>query len=486
MPIRFHTDLINGDVEISQGCRRSISRTGYRWQRGISLIEMMIAIVILGLGLIMVATIFPVAWTRARQLVESTKQNSCTAIAEATVRSLLKVDGRLTEVAMLPSDQIAIFPDTDQNGNRFFTYPVPGDQTLRPDSRVHALNLGNIQYEARAFVADDSWMLDPLDQARKEDYESNIFTDQQFQDYFDSNGQLFFPLFFKPDDKIAAKLHVVYPQVAFAERIYPPMRVRSSTDFSDDDARWDATLATRRYTWSVFYKLSDEYVNRVASVPPGSLIDETRTLSVYYVTLRRSNPTQRFARQDPKRVADPTTGRATAVKIRALKSDTDLMFPIPWRVQVLLPDGHLNPPFGAGEIRPAAQHLGIPTQILLNPKDPNGKDQVDARIDDNDFVVDMFKKGVSFIDERNGQVYRVEKRRLIGDDQDEAVLTLDREIVLEDVVDDATELSPSDRLRAVWVFPPPVKGNRNKGDALSFTGQDPLVGIEVRTLDVSP
>ena len=56
-----------------------------------SMAEMMIAIVILGLGLLMVATMFPIAWTKARTLAEFTNQSSITEAASTTVRLLTRV-----------------------------------------------------------------------------------------------------------------------------------------------------------------------------------------------------------------------------------------------------------------------------------------------------------------------------------------------------------------------------------------------------------
>ena len=53
--------------------------------------EMMIAIIILGLGLLMVATMFPVAWTRARDLAEFTNHNTASQAAQTTVQMLCRV-----------------------------------------------------------------------------------------------------------------------------------------------------------------------------------------------------------------------------------------------------------------------------------------------------------------------------------------------------------------------------------------------------------
>jgi hypothetical protein len=90
----------------------------------------------------------------------------------------------------------------------------------------------------------------------------------------------------------------------------------------------------------------------------------------------------------------------------------------------------------------------------------------------------------------NGQVYRVIKRRenAAGDT---AFLTLDREIVVEDV-DDSPEfggdfaLQADDVIRTVWVFPPAVDRSPGSDTAPVFDGSSPVVGIDVRTVSLSP
>ena len=68
-------------------CHHRMSR---HLRRGFSLVELMIAIVILGLGLVMVATVFPVAWGRARELSEFTQQQSITPAAQNLTSRILR------------------------------------------------------------------------------------------------------------------------------------------------------------------------------------------------------------------------------------------------------------------------------------------------------------------------------------------------------------------------------------------------------------
>ena len=108
-------------------------------------------------------------------------------------------------------------------------------------------------------------------------------------------------------------------------------------------------------------------------------------------------------------------------------------------------------------------------------------------------------RGAYFVDEASGQVYRVASRRMTTEAGDHAILTLDREIVAEDVnlVNDfrcqscglsTPDLAePQERIRTVWVFPPPVEpGEREEDDPIVFSGKHPVVDITVRTVAIAP
>lgn len=170
-----------------------------------------------------------------------------------------------------------------------------------------------------------------------------------------------------------------------------------------------------------------------------------------------------------------------------MDSDEDVMFPVPWRVQVEFLE---TPPLLSRDAP-----SGIPTEIVVPPLEiPTTDPAVRA------MLVQMFPAGARFIDEVTGQVYRVVKRRVTGDNAEQAFLTLDREVCIEDI-----NLSPNDPrcqgfcasnvldypcdlLRTVWVFPPPVEAARagTGRDILVFQGSQPVVDIEVRTLRVAP
>lgn len=470
-------------------------------RRGVTLAEMMIAIVILGLGLLLVATLFPVSWLEARRLAEYTTQLSCQEAADLSMRTLLKVDGATGEdVAMLPGDQIRLGGcDCGQGQVAFWpgSFLVGGKANddrrgKSPFSRVHVLSLGNLLYQGpRRFVAENTWDLErtfPGETIREADdddvYDYDAITLQSCSESVN----------------LAAIPSFLHEAVLMNDRLYPPMPVRPTLDFADlspDNLRWDDALSQRRYAWGVFYRFDPEYVCDTTKVrcdddgePTHTYmlpdIGETRNIHLYYVTLRRTRPTARFARQDPAVVPHPDPREAKLTVVRALGPEKDLMLPVPWRVQVLLPAALASTEECADKGTNCP--TGVPTEITVN-------DVTNGRIDSTtpSWVVGMFERGTVFIDELTGLVYRVQKRRL-SDNDTVAHLTLDREIVLEDVnfvpcreEDDVPpKLNDFERLRTVWVYPPSVRGDRRAGDPLVFDGGPPVVDIAVRTLPISP
>ncbi len=445
-------------------------------RRAISLAEMMIAVVVLGLGLIMIASLFPVSWARARQLLEFNNKSYITAAAENAVRLLARVDGRLKldgkplEALSFKGDQI------------LYMQPSPPQLLfVNPNARVHAMNLQNIRFEdeQRKFVAEYPWAEDPGLDAYDEVLRCR---GPDVVEYLTGKEASYFQ-----------------PQIRFYERVYPPLPLRDDEleiNNSPPSQHWDALLNGRRFAWAVFHKLGKDYVQLVENEDKvngcarngegGEKIEKERLFTMYYVTLRRTRAAQRFARQDwNDRFTPDPFDRARAAAVRALEAKEDMVLPVPWRVQITLgEDGSIALP-GAAQ--------GIPTEVGVNVALDNKSDPLAA---DLGFVAQMFRRGTVFIDELSGQVYRVESRRLANEDDPDnlqAFLTLDKEILLtpEEVDDWSTNgvLDDEERLRAVWVFPPSVdrvNGGRDPGDPLVFDGAQPVVGIDVRSLTVSP
>ncbi len=456
-------------------------------RRAFSLMELMVAIVILGLGLVMVATIFPVAWGRARDLSEFNLHRNIADNAHATFLALTRVPGPLnTDLDAFGQLQAGL------KGNLI---SFSGDLIYEPETRtyyrqrdawpnepwVHALNMENIQIDPRQLVSDEPWK-----------------TEQGLDLEAAAAGAL------HPD--IVARCYQ-HEQVAVHQRFYTPFRARqnvaASGTFTGADIAWDEMVDARTHGWSAFYRIRERIP---PFFPPSGLsgaplaaataqyyeaaASQSRVLDVFYVSHRRTQPTFRYARQDPATAPDPyDLEPPTVVTPQALESAQDVLLPVAWRVQIQLP-----PVLNSREsTNPALKPTGIPTEIDVPPSSTGGDMQ------ENTIWVEMFPSGARFIDEVSGQVFQVVSRRLTSDDGDQAVLTLDREFLLEDAnlaEDDPrcassfcalNALEAGEQIRTVWVFPPPVEaGDRDDGDPIVFAGKHPVIDIDVRSVTMAP
>lgn len=435
-------------------------------RHGFSLIEMMIAIVLLGLGMIMVATMFPVAWTRARDVSDATHLSSIVQAADATIGLLARVDGRDTEGSSFAGD-LAFLANSQQYG--FNAAPCRGGIVTYADTRVHVMALENLTAVGmRRFVPDIPddrrdmlFYIHPINDVGSPEYADRMFNASQ---------------------------------VRLESRVHPPMRSRASRDFDQPDTAWDEALDTRRYVWAVLHRLRKRIgplPPTLGGPPPGppacaaereaeNSINIPRELDLYYVMLRRPRANLRYVQQDQRYAPDPLVAPPRPETPRALPPERDVVFPVPWRVQLFF-----RGPFAAPN---SPEESGVPSEIEVNPPAPDPRSAA--------FVVDMFPVGAQFVDELTGNMYRVTARRLSGAQQDHAYLTLDREILTTDVPDMNGFFPPAmpqmpalqNQLRTVWVFPPPSQAQRleNANKDPVFVGSQPVVGIEMRSLSISP
>ena len=481
-----------------------------------SLAELMIAIAILGIGLLMVASMFPIAWTKARDLARHTASVSCADTAEQTVRLVTRVDSAepgknytsfagdyLVETCTDATKAICVDP-----------WPI-----LSHDTLVHSLSTQNLLVTKPTsaptpVISEEGWRLTAAttswgryDLYNPSDPERNYanFVQQWF----------------------GTKLDGTYsPSVALDQRVFPvmdpfptPASASPTADEQQEIDAWTERMEGRRFCWAVFHRLTklldtDVPKNKTA---PNFLADmfparqraasRVRVFDMYYVTLNRARG-QRFARQDDTKLA---VGEIKAFDCAPPLTPADVQFPSPWLVPLLMPEAEglnkdhrfLNfrsdadakaagvPPAELGSVVPR----GVPTEVLIEV-DP-GK-SFDFR--------DFFQPGTQCIDALNGEIYRVVKRRLIDppltiDNDDrfktvatsskplKAVLTLDRELLVEDLR--ANSPSPYDPVdnaalvsRQVWVFPPAIE--RTKPDEWAVVGPPPVAAIEVRPLVMTP
>jgi len=461
-------------------------------QGGFSLLELMIAIIILGLGLIMVATMYPVAWTRARDLSEYRVQVSSTEAADTTLSLLARANrGEPYDVSPQPGSFAGDFILYYDRLNPP-TAPLSISQVAAiPDRRVHYLYVENITASApRAFVPNRKkpwsgdyapWRLEQVAPPAVDPTLENLCDDSDKPNYCDN-------LFYSD-------------QVLFGDRVMPPLPPRGNVDeegtFADADPPWDEALDLRRFAWGVFHRLLEPdfppppaptATNAELIAYSQKLIElstKKRVFEMYYVTLRRPLPTLRYARQDPEPTNVPNPDdRELLVTPEALPKVDDVLLPEPWRVQVYFPADlatTLDPAKCPSPPDDLVPPTGIPTVLEVNT----------ANAQTAAFLVEFFDRGAMFIDEQSGKVYRVVKRRLAGNDLDEAYLTLDREVMIEDIDDglmlpNSCVIEHEEQIRTVWVFPPAVEAIRVRDGVPVFTGKPPVVGIETRTLEFPP
>jgi hypothetical protein len=431
----------------------------------------MVAIVILGLGLVMVATIFPIAWGRARQLSEVTTQKSITEGAKTALGLLTRVDGLDYNAASFVGD--LVYCKEDQS--------IPNSIVMYSDTRVHFLHMENLLVSPRAFAPSrtDPWL--------GASYSPWMLERTPLLGAFDPASTVCA----WPAQVFDCRDTFLSPQVRFGQRVHPPMRPRNADTldleglFIEEDEQWDEMLNTRRYAWAVFHRLPELCTAELPGIGVGPLenavylnsgdaerlaeaaIESCRhDFEVYYVMLRRPQSTLRYARQDPATAPDPYNLQSTVEFIpAALPATDDFALPEPWRVQIWIPSARL-----------AADATGIPTEIEVPPPDFDESPDPLMLI----MLAQMFQRGTPFIDEVNGEIYEVIKYRLASDGQ-KAYLTLDREITVEELnlPGSAPEvLEPEEQLRTVWVFPPPVQATRMGENIPVFEGPHPVVEIE--------
>ena len=467
--------------------------------RAFSLIELMVAIVILGLGLVMVATVFPIAWGRARTLSEQTTQATITQVAHTQLSMLASVDGfeepgddEPKNAATFAGDLVIDAAQAGGNPVLLLTFS---------DTRVHYLCMDNVSVAPRHIVPDLQvpWIDNP----------STAWNDASTP-WLLERVRLAPSVSAFPDTGLPANVvcgavqfgttSFLRSRIRLEQRVHPPLPARQfvnpSGAFIDSDPTWDEMFDGRRFAMGVFHRLRE----RIGPDPSGAIrqgdtdhlpaaLDargSLREFDIYYVTLRRPKSTLRFAQQDrdPLNVPDPWVPDAPPVAPKAASYHDDVLLPEPWRVQVEIATDTLNT---------AATATGIPTEIRVPPSDLTG-----APPEAVTMLIQMFQRKTFLIDELSGQVYRVTKRRLLADGT-AVYLTLDRELTVEDVDSPEEQMYldagnipgnydiPLEAVRTVWVFPPPAATRTRPEDVYpQWDGPQPVVGIDIRPLSVAP
>jgi hypothetical protein len=419
--------------------------------------ELLIAIVILGIGMLMAATMFPIAWSRARDLAEFTVQSSASEAAETTVRMLCNVantagvaGGALVGTSFL-GDQL---------------YAVDTASPPMADGRVHVLHVQNLLAEANASdaIVWDEWSRDTGAIAPRPQESATLQALIQVdKTYGDLAGT------------IVDVLPTVVPvsQIEIHERMMPPMEPYPTGSPPPDPVafdRWETQFANRRFAWAVLYKFNS---------PDAINGDDVRDMTFYFVTLRRTQATHRYARQD-----DSLGANSNTMTPQALGPDEDMRLPVPWLVNLKIV-GYWDSGTGAtlDFNNDPTRGIGIPSEAIANEGGAEG-----GRL-----IAQMIQRGSVLVDYKRGAVYTVNEHRYTGTGTAydyEATLTLDREVVVADIDSDAfntpTTIEPDDDNRDFWVFPPAVIRPSPDDAFPAFDGKQPVVSVVTRQMFFAP
>lgn len=471
-----------------------------------SLAELMIAIVILGIGLLITSSMFPIAWYKARDVAESAVLPALANSAELTVANQCRASAPPANVNAPTYNSSFLLGDWLP---AIAFRPLEMPAVVYPDTRVHPLNLGN--YLARSGedfreegtewipVSDDGWSL--------EDNLDLVFGGTPEGSYFLGESELM--------RQLKVRAHV---------RLGLPLEARP---LEKDDpepqavALWTEKFELRRHCWAVFYKFEQlsglDYANFQSGLfTPNQLqaltaqgLKQPRKLTLYCFTLKRPVGA-RYARQlgyDPEDSSSQPIDPAAPEAMPNTPEVTDLLLPVPWRFAATL------------VTLPSAGVPGVPSEIFIPYKSGTGG---------RNLMTDVLDVGFVLLDDRTGQVMKITNRQVDakppGQSEAGVILTLDRDYTVAEIENvpeyepKVADLSLSNPQKArynwekagdwfasgcdknptqavcnlfreneperrfYWVFLPPVDPERGQNNTPLFDGSQPVVGVEIRQM----
>lgn len=444
-------------------------------RHGFSLLELMISIMILGIGMVMVATIFPIGLEMSRETIQIDLSQSIADAAVATCR--LKVPA----LANYGANEEAYYFAPNMSESVFLDNEYPAPETaflagLTPPATSDPLPAINwpppgtftgLWDAISVYTGESGWLGDRVDWKTSgivpsqnllvDSYRKAIDAGVLWENWFDRDNRITTlrdPMI-DPDGGPGLPVNDAneLPCVSLLDQVYPP--VLADEDFDRDGTPGTVkdvieTLASRRYSWSVIHRRAsrDTDVN-------GFLL----TIPILY----RPDLTARFARQldyrdtpwDPPRFVfrndgtdiDELTFRQPRPAPAGAQA-TDTLFPRPWLVVLDEVSAKLGEVFCTHEI---AQILPAGSYMIVAAAD-----------DDNRFSP--------------GSVIRVldsswDYNRLGGDPDDASYIPA-RLAIPRQFVETVNDL-------LVWVYPPPIVRDSAQP---TFGPRSPVVGVALRQL----
>ena len=386
-----------------------------RSQHGFTLIEVLFAVVILTMGLVFVASQFPMALSMSRDIAETTK----TKIDTHNAQVMLEL--RLGSIAGSGVVAPGGFIDNSVPGGVKFLY--------QPNIRVGT--------DPCDYVMDD-----PHDPSAGFFNLASGFLDGDVPDSaFNYKGKV--PSYFKTTDTYGYLQgscfgRVVMPGVMETD---PEVQDLLPTNFLDLDVKEQEdelgiaiakVVRTRTYCTSMLYRCEN-------STTSGG------TFHFYIFLLRRAKEGSRYAMQDN---SFPDWAKEPA----AFVESEDRYFPVPWFVSF---HKAINPRIE--DYEDLDPHDDIPPpprdRVILN----------DYTDDDGnaDAIANILREDSVLVDSQHGHIYRVEE---ISRDDDDTywIVRFNRELV---------DVAGGEHLQSFWVFPPAVIGDEEYAD------QQPVVDV---------
>lgn len=480
------------------------STGGTRCRRAFSLLELMIAIVILGIGMVMVATIFPIGIDMAAQTVQMNIAQSVADAALATLKlkvpsvSNLTGDDQVSHLVFgtdVTATDLDTVIDNSTNNNDVIALALngqksgikppagwkwvsspwiveygPGPETLNVDNALSGIFPAGGLPKVRLFTETTGWtgQKGASGDGGAWDYAYVVPSQNLLPNY----------LFWLSQEKdprsstippTLGQVPDVYP-VNLVDQVYPPVPLitfnpesnkyenRPPTDFLAD-------VAGRRYSWIGIHHVTDSTSGRARFV-------------VTILVTHRSSLTNRYARQ-----AEPSEDKVPGYNPRFIQPDdrrelrlprpdgssTDMLFPQPWLVRF----DQIN--LGTGEI--------LCTQAVADLLPPGSYFVVARSV----YAFDSANQQIPPAALAAGTAYEVSARQGQRGRRDSIwTLQIRRQ---PPVVGAASEWIPENpnnprelEIPYAWVVPPAVERDSRLA-FLGFQAKSPVAGVFVRMVE---